>query len=54
LQNLIFGTHRRSRMHSGSPRTLSFSGYVLDLQRCALMHGDQEIQLRPKSFDVLR
>jgi pimeloyl-ACP methyl ester carboxylesterase len=41
-------------MHSGSPRTLSFSGYVLDLQRCALMHGDQEIQLRPKSFDVLR
>jgi DNA-binding winged helix-turn-helix (wHTH) protein len=41
-------------MHSGSPRTLSFSCYVLDLQRCALMHGDQEIQLRPKSFDVLR
>ena len=41
-------------MHSGSPRTLSFSGYVLDLQRCALMHGDQEIQLLPKSFDVLR
>src|SRR5262245_65495989 len=41
-------------MHSGSPSTLSFSGHALDLQRCALMRGDQELQLRPRSFDVLR
>jgi pimeloyl-ACP methyl ester carboxylesterase/DNA-binding winged helix-turn-helix (wHTH) protein len=41
-------------MHSGSPRVLCFSGYALDLQRCAVMRGDNELQLRPKAFDVLR
>jgi pimeloyl-ACP methyl ester carboxylesterase/DNA-binding winged helix-turn-helix (wHTH) protein len=30
-----------------------FSGYVLDLQRCALLREGTELQLRPKSFDVL-
>lgn len=41
-------------MHSGSPRMLFFSDYALDLQRCAVMRGGQEIPLRPKAFDVLR
>ncbi|MEH2502332.1 pimeloyl-ACP methyl ester carboxylesterase/DNA-binding winged helix-turn-helix (wHTH) protein [Bradyrhizobium sp. AZCC 1578] len=41
-------------MHSDSPRMLCFSGYALDLQRCAVMRGGRELQLRPKSFDVLR
>lgn len=41
-------------MHSGSPRALCFSGYALDLQRCALMRGGEELQLRPKSLDVLQ
>ena len=40
-------------MHSDSPRVLCFSGYALDLQRCAVMRGGRELQLRPKSFDVL-
>jgi pimeloyl-ACP methyl ester carboxylesterase/DNA-binding winged helix-turn-helix (wHTH) protein len=42
------------RMHSDSPRVLCFSDYALDLQRCAIMRGGRELQLRPKSFDVLR
>lgn len=41
-------------MHSNSPRVLCFSGYALDLQRCAVLRGGRELQLRPKSFDVLR
>lgn len=41
-------------MHSDSPRMLCFSGYALDLQRSAVMRGGRELQLRPKSFDVLR
>ena len=37
-----------------SPRKLYFAGLTLDLGRIALMRGDGEIVLRPKSFDVLR
>ena len=37
-----------------STKRLFFSGYALDLQRCALLRGDHEIRIRPKSFDVLR
>ena len=41
-------------MHTPSPRMLCFEQFALDLQRCALRHGQEEIRLRPKSFDVLR
>jgi DNA-binding winged helix-turn-helix (wHTH) protein/pimeloyl-ACP methyl ester carboxylesterase len=41
-------------VHSRSPKMRCFSGYVLDLQRCALLREGTEVQLRPKSFDVLR
>ncbi len=34
--------------------TLCFDGWTLDLERGALMHGDRTVDLRPKSFDVLR
>jgi pimeloyl-ACP methyl ester carboxylesterase/DNA-binding winged helix-turn-helix (wHTH) protein len=37
-----------------SPSVVSFDVYTLDLQRCALRRGDEEIELRPKAFDVLR
>ena len=40
-------------MHSASPKVLCFSGFALDLQRCAVMRGGRDLQLRPKSFDVL-
>jgi pimeloyl-ACP methyl ester carboxylesterase/DNA-binding winged helix-turn-helix (wHTH) protein len=41
-------------MHTVSPSTLGFDIYTLDLQRCLLLRGSDEVQLRPKSFDVLR
>jgi pimeloyl-ACP methyl ester carboxylesterase/DNA-binding winged helix-turn-helix (wHTH) protein len=41
-------------MHGVSPSMLCFDRFVLDLQRCALLRGQEEIRLRPKSFDVLR
>src|SRR5512145_611305 len=41
-------------MHTPSPRMLCFEQFALDLQRCALLHGQEDIRLRPKSFDVLR
>jgi pimeloyl-ACP methyl ester carboxylesterase/DNA-binding winged helix-turn-helix (wHTH) protein len=41
-------------MHTVSPQTLGFDIYTLDLQRCALLRGSDEVQLRPKSFDLLR
>jgi len=31
-----------------------FEGYTLDIARNALRAGDRELQLRPKSFEVLR
>ncbi len=31
-----------------------FDVYTLDLQRCSLRRGDDPVELRPKSFDVLR
>jgi DNA-binding winged helix-turn-helix (wHTH) protein len=41
-------------MHTVSPRTLCFDRFILDLRRCALLCGQEEIRLRPRSFDVLR
>jgi DNA-binding winged helix-turn-helix (wHTH) protein len=43
-----------TRMDIPSAKTLSFDIYALDLRRCALLRGGDEVQLRPKSFDVLR
>lgn len=36
------------------PKTLRFRNFSLDLARCSLRRGVEEIQLRPKAFDVLR
>jgi DNA-binding winged helix-turn-helix (wHTH) protein/pimeloyl-ACP methyl ester carboxylesterase len=41
-------------MHTVSPRTLCFDRFILDLQRCTLLCEQEEIRLRPRSFDVLR
>ena len=41
-------------MRTISRKTLGFDVYTLDLQRCSLLRGSKEIQLRPKSFDLLR
>ena len=41
-------------MRTISPKTLGFDVYTLDLQRCSLLRGSNQVQLRPKSFDLLR
>jgi DNA-binding winged helix-turn-helix (wHTH) protein/pimeloyl-ACP methyl ester carboxylesterase len=43
-----------SWMPTVSPRLIRFDVYVLDLQRCSLRRGEDQIELRPKAFDVLR
>jgi len=39
---------------SVSPRSYSFGEFTLDLERGALLHRGADIELRPKSFEVLR
>jgi len=41
-------------MHATDPKTLRFGHFSLDLARCSLRRGVEDIQLRPKAFDVLR
>ena len=41
-------------METASLNLLRFEHYTLDLARCALLRGEQEIRLRPKAFDALR
>jgi pimeloyl-ACP methyl ester carboxylesterase/DNA-binding winged helix-turn-helix (wHTH) protein len=51
----LMGSSSEGRgMHTFSPKTLCFGAFALDLQRCLLLRGTEEIQLRPKSFDLLR
>jgi predicted ATPase/DNA-binding winged helix-turn-helix (wHTH) protein/class 3 adenylate cyclase len=35
-------------------KTYCFEGYVLDLRRGCLRYADEDVELRPKSFEVLR
>jgi DNA-binding winged helix-turn-helix (wHTH) protein len=41
-------------MHVASDKTFCFGKFILDLRRGCLRADDKEIELRPKSFDVLR
>ena len=41
-------------MQTASEKTFQFEGYELDLRRGCLRADDREIELRPKSFGVLR
>jgi TolB-like protein/Tfp pilus assembly protein PilF len=41
-------------MQTASEKTFRFEGYELDLRRGCLRTDDREIELRPKSFEVLR
>jgi DNA-binding winged helix-turn-helix (wHTH) protein len=41
-------------MPTASTKPLCFDAYSLDLQRCSLQRGAEQIELRPKAFDVLR
>lgn len=41
-------------VQAGGANAYRFAGYTLDLRRGCLRREDREIELRPKSFDVLR
>jgi len=41
-------------MPAVSASIVRFDVYTLDLQRCSLLRGEEQIELRPKAFDVLR
>src|SRR3989442_13701047 len=41
-------------MQKLSHQTHSFDEFTLDLTRGCLLHGQEEIKLRPKSFEVLK
>src|SRR5262245_36385680 len=41
-------------MQGAGDRIFRFEGYALDLKRGCLRADDREIELRPKSFEVLR
>jgi len=41
-------------MPAASDDTFRFEGYMLDLRRGCLHAGDREVELRPKSFEMLR
>jgi DNA-binding winged helix-turn-helix (wHTH) protein len=46
--------HDRPLMDQISPRVLLFDRFALNLTRGSLRCGEQEIELRPKAFEVLR
>jgi TolB-like protein/Tfp pilus assembly protein PilF len=41
-------------MRAAGEKAFLFERYTLDLQRASLRAGDREVELRPKSFEVLR
>src|SRR5262252_2133551 len=41
-------------LHVAAPRVLYFDKFSLDLARGRLRAGDQDIELRPKTFEVLK
>jgi TolB-like protein/DNA-binding winged helix-turn-helix (wHTH) protein len=41
-------------MDAVDPRTLRFEKFSLDLARCSLKRGAEQVPLRPKAFDLLR
>jgi DNA-binding winged helix-turn-helix (wHTH) protein len=41
-------------MHKPSHQTLSFNEFSLDLTRGCLMHRQEVLKLRPKSFELLK
>ena len=40
-------------MDTAPSQLLHFDGFSVDLMRCALLRGNEEVRLRPKAFDVL-
>jgi DNA-binding winged helix-turn-helix (wHTH) protein/rhodanese-related sulfurtransferase len=50
----ILGSNDRPSLTAAAPTRVRFDRYVLDDQRGCLLAGDEEITLRPKTFEFLR
>ena len=48
------GPLQEKAIHTGSDEVFRFAGYTLDMARGCLRNAEREIELRPKSFAVLR
>src|SRR5205823_3419691 len=54
LRSTVVDSNDQNSLMTAGPARLRFDRYVLDLQRGCLFAGDQEITLRPKTFEFLR
>jgi TolB-like protein len=50
----LLNTRRECEMAVESESAICFGAFVLDLRRGSLRSGNRDVELRPKSFDVLR
>jgi len=50
----ILGSNGRPSLTVAGPMRLRFDPYVLDLERGCVMAGNEEIAIRPKTFEFLR
>ena len=53
MKQSFTGVPTESEAMRAGERTFCFEGYTLDLRRGCLRSGDREVELRPKSFEVL-
>ena len=51
---VISGANDPSSLSAAGGGRIRFDGYILDFQRGCLLAGDEEIALRPKTFEFLR
>lgn len=51
---ILSGETRVTSAISGQPRLIRFDRYVLDLRRGTLRLGEDDIEIRPKTFEVLK
>ena len=51
---VISGANDLSSLSAAGGGRIRFDGYILDFQRGCLLAGDEEIALRPKTFEFLR
>src|SRR3954463_10525442 len=50
----ILGSNGRPSLTVAGPMRLRFDRYVLDLERGCILAGNEEIAIRPKTFEFLR
>src|SRR3954454_6804216 len=50
----VLGSNGRSSLSVAGPMRLRFDTYVLDLERGCILAGNEEIAIRPKTFEFLR